>query len=294
MGRSALLALGTICGVVAADVVRGQVADANPDELQKIGVDEKLGERLRFDLRFRADSGDSATLGDYFKSGKPVILILYYSDCPMLCSLVLTALQKGIAGVDFKPGVDYRLLTVSIDPNEPLADIQGGHSRFTNGFPEGNPPLVPPYFVEGGKGPPNDAWTFLIGGDSAIAKLAAAVGFRYFYDARQQQFAHPAVVMVLTPDGRVSRYLYGIDYKPNDIRMALLEASAGRIGNTVDRILLYCYHYDPQAGGYVVMAGRIMKLGGAATLGIFGLLLAGLWTRERKKQGERRQLTTDH
>ncbi len=238
--------------------VSAQVADNNPDALQRIGVDEHLGDKLPLEIPIVSEAGTEIVLGDCFRGGKPVIMALFYSNCPMLCSLVLTGLQSAVKSVDFKPGVDYRLVSVSIDPHETAANIQAGRERYSSGFPEGSPP---------------DAWAFYTASDSSIARLTRAIGFRYFWDDKQKMFAHPAAIYVLTPDGRISRYLYGVEFKPNDLRMALLEASEGRIGNTVDHIILYCYHYDPKAGGYVFAANRIMRLGGVATLIGLGVMM---------------------
>jgi len=252
---------------IPAQFVFAQVADQNPAALQKIGVDEHYGDILPLDLPLLDEDGRSVRLGESFKPGKPVVLTLFYSDCPMLCSLVLTGLQKAIQGVDFKPGIDYRLVSVSIDPRETSDRSKAGRERFSSAFPEGSPV---------------DAWSFFTATDSSIARLTRAVGFRFFYDDNQKQFAHPAVVFILTPDGRISRYLYGIEFKPNDVRLSLLEASQGGIGNTVDKILLYCYHYDPKAGGYVVMADRIMSIGGAITVVILGFIIGRLWMKDKE------------
>jgi len=255
--------------ILFAGQASGQVTEQQPEVLQKIGVDEHLGDYLALDLPLVDEDGREVQLKDYFKAGRPVALTLFYSDCPMLCSLVLTGLQKAIREIDFKPGKDYQLLSVSIDPKELPERSKAGRERFSEGFAEGTPAT---------------AWSFFTANDSTIAKITGTLGFRYFYDEAQKQYAHPAVVFLITPDGRISRYLYGIEFKPNDLRMGLLEASQGGIGTTVDRVLLYCYHYDPKAGGYVLMADRIMRAGGVVTLIIFGSLLGGFWWKEGKRK----------
>jgi len=265
-GAIVLLALTTLSSTGLA-----QVTEQKAESLEKIGVDEHLGDYISLDLLIIDENGRETTLRESFKAGKPVALTLFYSDCPMLCSLVLTGLQKAIAEIDFKPGIDYQLLSVSIDPKETPDRSKAGRERFSTGFPEGTPAT---------------AWSFFTANDSTIAKLTRTLGFRYFYDEDQKQYAHPAVVFLLTPDGRISRYLYGIEFKPNDLRMALLEASMGGIGTTVDKVLLYCYHYDPNAGGYVLMADRLMRLGGGVTLAIFTFFVGGFWIKEARKKAE--------
>jgi protein SCO1/2 len=245
-------------------LVFGQVTEDIPAELQRMGVDEHSGEMLPLDFLLKDENGQEVQLGDYFKPARPVVLTLFYSDCPMLCSLVLTGLQKAIANVEFRPGVDYQLVSVSIDPKETPERSKAGRERFSENFPTGTP---------------GEAWSFFTADDSTIARVTRTLGFRYFYDEKQKQFAHPAVVFILTPEGKISRYLYGIEYKPVDLRLALLEASEGKIGSTVDKILLYCYHYDPAAKGYVLMAGELMRVGGAVTLVLLAGLYLGMWKR---------------
>ncbi len=253
--------------LLAAIPALAQVAEVDPAELQRIGVDEHLGEKIPLDdLEFVSDEGDSVKFSKFFTVGKPVVLTLYYSDCPMLCSLVLTGLQKAVQNVAYVAGTDYQLLTVSIDPLQTVEQSSAGRERFGGGLPQGSAA---------------DAWRFFTGDSGDINRLTQAVGFRYFYVEERNEYAHPAVAMILTPDGTISRYLYGIEFKPSDLRLALLEASAGKIGNTVDRLLLYCYNYDPNSKGYVLMAGQIMKIGGVLTLLVFAGLLGGLWMRDR-------------
>lgn len=255
--------------MLSVNCVEAQTAGNIPEELQRIGVDEHLGEKIPLeDLTFVSDSGDTTGFAAFFNAGKPIVLTLYYSDCPMLCSLVLTGLQKAVSDVGFIPGVDYRLLTVSIDPRQTVQQSSAGRERFGSDLPAGSTA---------------DAWRFFTGDSINIARLTNATGFRYFYVEERAEYAHPALAIILSPDGTISRYLYGIEFKSSDLRLALLEAAEGKIGSTVDRILLYCYHYDPNAKGFVLMAGQIMKLGGGVTLVIFLGLLAGLWLRDRRK-----------
>jgi len=240
-----------------------------PEELQNIGVDEHLGDVLPLkEMVFTSDDGSTGDLTQFFADGKPVVLTLYYSDCPMLCSLVLNGLSKATQNIEFAPGRDYRLLTVSIDPEQTVEQCKAARERFEEELPVGK--------VSG-------AWRFFRGDTANINHITNAVGFRYFKVEESGEYAHPAVVMILTPEGKISRYLYGIEFKPADLRMALLEASKGKIGTTVDRILLYCYHYDPSSKGYVILAGQVMKLGGGVTVIILAVLLGMLWIKDARK-----------
>ena len=241
------------------------VLDTIP-ELQGMGVDEHYGARLPLSLPLVNDEGDTVSLGDYFSGGKPVLMSLYYSDCPMLCSLVLTGLGAAVKQVGLKAGGDYRILSVSINPAESVEQSRAGRERFQAGLPAGSA---------------TEAWRFFSADSAVIKALADTVGFRYYRVEETGEFAHPAVVFVLTPEGRISRYLYGIEYAARDLKLALVEAGEGKVGTTVDKIILYCYHYDPEAKGYTLMAANVMKLGGGLTVLGLGLLLGGLRLRER-------------
>lgn len=238
-----------------------QVTETQPADLQKIGVDEHLGDKLPLELTLTGEDSSTATLERSLLPSKPALMVLYYSDCPMLCSLVLTGLQKVIPEIPLKPGMDYNIIGVSIDPREGIDKLKAGRERFSAGFPAGTPAT---------------AWKFFRTDSAEIRRLTTALGFRYFWDEKIQQFAHPAVVFAITPDGRISRYLYGIEFKPQDVRMALLEAADGRIGNTIDKLILYCYHYDPASKSYAVAATRIMQLAGGFTVLLLVIFFIGL------------------
>jgi protein SCO1/2 len=240
--------------------------------LPQIGVDERLGGSVPLDLPLRNEAGEEVRLRDYFTGG-PVILTLNYYTCPMLCPVVFRNLA---AAIDRLPGLslgrEFRIVTVSIDEREALsqARAKGGESRA----------MV--HKVRATQG----SWPFLVGSKEGISRLAASVGVRY---ARvgANDFAHPNVMVVLTPDGRVARYLYGIDPAPRDLGLALVEAAGGRIGGSpiVNRALLYCYHYDPVGKRYTLAATNIMKIGGGGVLLLLGTMLLVLWRRERSGRG---------
>jgi protein SCO1/2 len=239
------------------------------ERLDKINVEEHLGAKIPLDLTFTNDRGEIVPLSSYFGQGRPVVLVLAYYECPMLCTLVLNGLAKGVDELGWTPGKEYSLLTVSIDPTE---TAQLAASKKKN--------LLESIGMSGA----DPGWMFHVGEQSQITALADAVGFKYFYDEKIKQFAHPAVVTILSQDGMISRYLYGIEFKKQDLKLALLEASDGKIGNTIDKIILYCYHYDSASGGYTLLAANLMKLGGAITLFVMVIFLTILWIRERKRR----------
>lgn len=248
---------------------RAQVVRESVPELQAIDVEEHLGETVPFDLVFTDDRGGEVQFGQYFGQGKPVVLILGYYECPMLCNLVFNGVVEAIKDGDLNIADDYQIVTVSINP---LETYQLAAAKKKN------------YVQSLGKPEAEWGWSFLVGADSESRRLAEAVGFDYYWDEKRAQYAHPAVVMMLSEEGTITRYLYGIQFEPRDFRLALLEASEGKIGSTIDKLILYCYHYDPDSDGYVVVAGNVMRLGGAATLVILAGFIGLLWYRERRRR----------
>ncbi len=243
------------------------IRDPQDDILESVGVDENLGAAVPLDAVFRDAAGEEARLGDYIAGG-PAILTLNYYTCPMLCPLTLRnflAAAVEMKGIDLAR--DFRIVTVSINPGEKqetaLARAEEIHSEMQG--------------IEA----PASRWPFLLGDAKAISALTEAVGFRY--KKVGEEFAHPDVFVVLTPGGKVSRYLYGVEQDPADLKLALLEAAGGRIGKsqTLNRILLYCFHYDPVGRKYALYARNIMKAGGVLTLVLLGSLLIVLWKRGR-------------
>lgn len=252
--------------LTASSLCAQQVTEPTGD-LAKIDIVEHLGSKLPLGLIFVDESGKSVKLGDYFGKGKPVLLSLGYYECPMLCNMVFNAEADGVRGLQWVPGDKFTMLTVSINPNETpelaLAKKQN-YLRYLNRAEE------------------HADWTFLVGDASQSKALADAVGFEYVYDESTKQYGHAAATYVLTEDGVISRYLYGIEFPTKDLKFALLEASQGKIGSTLDRLLLYCYHYDPAAKGYVLAAVNIMKIGGGMTALALGTFIFFLFRRERR------------
>jgi protein SCO1/2 len=245
----------------------GTPSELVPDILAKVGVDQKLNAQVPLDLAFRDEAGRPIRLGDYF-GRKPVVLMLVYFECPMLCTQVLNGAVAAMKILNFTIGDEYDVVTVSFNPKETPALAQ---SKKTT------------YVAKYGRPPASAGWHFLTGDEPSIAALASAVGFRYTFDPTTQQYVHASAIMVLTPQGRVSKYFYGIDYPPKDLRLGLIEASNGRIGSAVDQLLLYCYHYDPHTGKYSMMVLNVLRLAGVATVALIGGYIAVMWNRDRRK-----------
>jgi protein SCO1 len=243
-----------------------------PDLLKGVGIDQKLDGQIPLDLTFRDEQGRPVQLGQYFGQ-KPVVLSLAYYNCPMLCTQVLNGLETGLKELKMDAGKQFNVLTISIDPSEKPTLAAAKHDLYTG------------IYAHPGAG---DGWHFLTGDEPQIRRLADALGFRYAYDPETKQFAHASAIMVLTPDGRISRYLYGIEYRERDLRLALVEASHGKIGSPVDQILLFCYHYDPIAGKYGLLISRVIKAGGILTVLALGLMILWLSRREHYSLPERK------
>ncbi len=254
-----------LCAVVLIESTEAQVVKKLSD-LGSVGVDEHLDQELPLNLVLKDSSGRKVRLGDLFEADRPVILSLNYSDCPMLCQLQLNGLVDGLQGVRWDAGEQFLVVSVSIDPLETTQ-----RARQTKQH----------YFKAYGRPGTADGWKFLTGDADSIRRLADSVGFRFRYVPERKEYAHAAVVMVCTPGGRVSRYLYGVLYPPQTLKMALVEAGEGKIGSTLDRVLLFCFHYDAASGRYAPVAQRLMKAGAAITLLflVVGLLPAYLRRR---------------
>lgn len=242
--------------------------DRRPAGLRRAGIEQRLDQPLPLDVELRDESGRAVRLGDFFAAGKPVVLSFAYFRCPMLCPLVLNGLFKAMNALSWNAGDEYRVLTVSFDPSDSPAAAAGKKG----------------YYIERYARPGAESgWRFLTGDAAATRRLADAVGFHYEYDEEFRQYAHAAGVFVATPDGRIARVLYGIEYSPKDLRYALVEASHGRIGTVVDQLLLFCFHYDPKEGKYSSIVLSSVRLGGVATVLALGGLVLVLWRHERSK-----------
>jgi protein SCO1/2 len=236
-------------------------ANTRPPRLENVGIEQHLDAQVPPDLTFRDDAGQMVKLGDYF-GRKPLILNLVYYNCTMLCGEALAGLASAMRLVKFDVGNEFDVVTVSFDPRE---------------TPEMAAAKKKDYVGRYGRANAAAGWHFLTGQPESINALTKVVGFQYQYDPKSNQYAHATAIMVLTPQGRISRYFYGVDFPPKDLRMGLVEASQGKIGNAVDAVLLYCYHYNPETGKYGAMVANILRLAAAATILLLGGLLFILW-----------------
>ena len=242
-----------------------------PSPLKNVGIDQKLNAQLPLDTQFRDETGRTVKLGDYFGK-KPVVLALVYYTCPMLCTQILNGMEHALRVLSFDPGKEFEVVTVSFDARETPPIAAAKKAAYLKDF--GRPETA-------------NGWHFLTGDLKSIKALTGAVGFRYVFDVHTDQFAHASAIYVVTPEGKMSRYFYGIEYSAKDIRLGLIEAAKNKIGNPVDQILLFCYHYDASTGKYTPIAMNFLRLAGGATV----LLLGGfvfIMLRRESKHGVRR------
>jgi protein SCO1 len=244
-------------------------AQVSPDVLKNVGIDQRLDTQLPLDLQFKDEAGKTVRLGDFFKPGRPVVLNLVYYTCPMLCGEELAGLSSALGVLKFTPGNEYEVVTVSFNPDD---TPEGASAKKKVYIDRMNERLE--------KKTDGAGWHFLTGQPAEIQQLADAVGFHYKRDARTGQFIHSAAIMLATPQGKLAQYYYGVEFSPKDIRLGLIEASRNKIGNLVDQVTLYCYHYDPTTGRYGAVVINILRLGAAATLLVLGGFLVVMYRRE--------------
>jgi protein SCO1 len=254
-------------GAPAAGYKREPAATASsmPPALRQIGFDQNVNQQLPLDAEFRDEDGRAVRLGDFFGS-RPVVLAFVYYDCPMLCTQVLSAITSTLGVLTLDAGRDFEVVLVSFDPREQPTLAAAKKAEYLERYKRPG--------TAGG-------WHFLTGEEPAIKGVTAAAGFRYVWDADTKQFAHPTGIIVVTPDGRVARYLFGIEYGPRDLRFALLEATQGKVGSVVDSLLLFCYHYDPMTGRYGFVIMRALRIVAIATVLLLGAFIVVMIRRER-------------
>jgi protein SCO1 len=255
---------------VSAQVIRApETKRIKPPGLEHVGIDQRLNEQLPLDLQFKDESGQTVKLGDYFHSGRPVLLNFVYYECPMLCGEVLNGVSAALKVLKFTPGTEFEVVTVSIDPREkpPLAAAKKQTYMARLGRPEAA-----------------NGWHFLTGEKAQIDALANAAGWHYQFDTKTNQFAHAAGIMLVTPQGKLAQYYYGVEYSARDLRLGIIEASQNRIGSIADQVLLYCYHYDPRTGKYGAVITNIMRAAGALTAVLLGGFLVLMFRRETHDQ----------
>jgi protein SCO1/2 len=242
-----------------------------PDALKTIGIDQKLGEQLPLDTTFTDEDGRAVKLGDYFQSGRPVVLAFVYYECPMLCNQVLNGLTGSLKGISLDAGKDFDVLAISFDARE---NDQPGLAKAKKAS----------YLERYGRPGSESGWHFLTGTQDSIDKATSAAGFGFKWDEKSKQFAHAAGVMVVTPSGKMSRYFYGIDYAPRDIKLGVLESAENRVAAPTEKLLLYCYHYDPATGKYGLAILNVIRLGGVATVLGLGAMVFVFWRKGKKKE----------
>ncbi len=244
----------------------GLPSDQMPGALQNVGFEQRLDAMLPLDLTFRNEDGREVALGEYFGK-RPVLLAFVYYECPMLCSQVLNGITSALMALDERAGREFDVVAVSFDPREQPPMAAAKKKSYLDRYNRAN--------AERG-------WHFLTGSEASIAALTEAAGFKFAWDEQTQQYAHASGFVIATPEGRLSRYFFGIEYAPRDLKFALMESSAGRIGSLVDQVLLYCYHYDPETGSYSFVAMRAVRLGGAVTLlALVGFVVVALRREQR-------------
>jgi protein SCO1/2 len=268
--RSIISLLVPLASLAATVTVYAQVPPppgSSTEAIQKIGIDQKLNSQIPLDLTFRDETGRQVQLKDYLGQ-KPAVLALVYYRCPMLCTMTLNSMSAAFKPLKLEMGRDFDVITVSFDPRE-TPQLAAAKKRA--------------YAKEYGRPGAENGWHFLTGDEQSIATLAQSCGFRFFYDPKTDQFGHASAIMLLTPDGRLSRYFYGLEYSSKDLRLGLIEASGNKIGTKTDQLLLLCYQYDPRTGRYGLAIIRAVRIGGILTFTALGTFIFISLRRERRK-----------
>lgn len=240
--------------------------NTRPSVLEKVGIEQRLGHTVPLETRFRDELGREVRLGDYFHK-RPVLLALVYYDCPMLCTQVLNGLTSALGVLKFNAGHEFDVIAVSFDPRETPQLASAKKQVYLNRYKR-----------QGA----DQGWHFLTGSQESITALTQATGFHYVWDEKTSQFAHGSAVMLLTPEGKLAQYYYGIEYSPKDMRLGMIEASNEKIGNVVDQVILYCFHYDPTTGKYGAVAMNLIRAGGVLTVLLLGTFMAVNFRRDSR------------
>jgi len=269
----ALLALGSTCAFAQykprsePEIPAADAANRIPAQLVGVGIDEHLGRIIDLDLTFNDEDGKIVKLRDFFDKGRPVLLDLVYYNCPQLCTLILNRQVEIMKQMPQTPGKEYEVVTISIDPRETPEIARQKKASYLTSY-----------------GRPAPGWHFLTDRDDNAKRLAELIGYHYRWDPRIQQYAHVAGIMILTPEGKMARYLYGINYRALDLRFGLAEAAESRSTPTIEKVLLFCYHYDPVQNKYVLFASNFMEAGGALTVLILGFFLFRMFRAEHRRK----------
>ena len=265
--KRSFIAVAVLSAVFSATAAAQQFG--LPAMVKGVGIDQNLNAQLPLELTFKDDTGQTVRLGQYFRE-KPVVLALVYYECPMLCDMVLNGMTHSMEQLSLNLGSDYQVVTVSFNPHETWQLAAAKKANY-----------VEKYQRQGAV----QGWHFLTGQEDNIKKLADTAGFHYKYDPITKQYAHASGIMVITPDGKISKYFYGIEYKPRDLRLGLVEASQDKIGTLADQVLLFCFHYDPATGRYGAVIANVTRVLGSATVLLLGGFVFIMLRRDRQKPG---------
>lgn len=242
-----------------------------PPVLKTVGIEQKLGAMLPLGTELKDEDGKVVKLGDYFKPGRPVVVTFVYFDCPMLCNQVLNGLTGSLKGMSFDAGREFDVIAISFDAREYDNPTLAKNKKAS-------------YVERYGRAGTGAGWHFLTGTQASIDAVTSAAGFSYEWDEKSNQFAHAAAVMIASPEGKLTRYFYGIDYSPKDLKFGIMESAENKVGNAAEKLLLYCYHYDPSTGKYGLAILNVIRLGGIATLIGLGAMGFVFWRRNKKRE----------
>ncbi len=272
MKRNAFLSIVAVWTVLFTSfqtATAQQLADGLPREVQDVGVDQHPGDSIPLDIRVTDSLGNTGSLATYFDGRRPVLLTLNYSDCPMLCSLQLNQLVGSLSNVDLQIGKDFQIVTLSIDPKETVEKVKSTKAKYIE-LLENQPQAA-------------EGWHFVTSTESDIKRLTSAVGFRYRYDKANKQYYHPAMLAFISPDGVISRYSLDVAFPPDQVRLAIVDSSEGRVGSVVDQFMLLCFQYDAERNRYVASAWKLMRLGALTTVGVLLATLTPYWFGKRRQ-----------
>lgn len=268
-----MASLVALCvGVGISRPLAAQRIQERPSGISEVGIDEKLGRELPLLTEFQTSTGERVSLDRLFDGTRPVILSFHYTDCPMLCKLQLSGLVDGLKELEWTVGEEFRIVSITIDPSETVQQAAAARQGHLQAY---------------GRSVSKEGWSFLVGSRDAIREVTAAAGFHYRYLPEQGEFSHAAAILTCTPDGRIARYLYGVAFDAETLRLSLTEAADGEVGSSLDRLILYCFRYDSEQGKYALAARKIMRVGAIGTVVVLAAFIVPFWLRSRNANSHR-------